>query len=315
MSKQSDATKKAQELNQFAGYKRFTVIRTPMPGQDGVTLNNSWSIHDGKTGENYAWGSIYGTAALAVLISKLKKQKVDAVSSASASSTKGRRELRHEDDDFGESISEDDLEHYGRIGMKWYKHIFGDDKAYRKSISKLKKLDSKSDKAQLASAKKNAASVSKYQRKEAKYEKKAAKAQVKSSKAGRKDSKLEMKARKLRMKAGKARRLSRYQRLQRKAEKLEFRSAKKEFRSSKLQLKADKYSKKAAKAAEKAVKVNASSANKSVKSIRYEQKAKDWANFMNETFHDIPISSFEPSDIAVGESYGVTFINEYMKNK
>lgn len=36
-----------------------------------------------------------------------------------------------------------ELEHYGRLGMKWGMHIYGEDKTYRKSMTKLAKQDSK----------------------------------------------------------------------------------------------------------------------------------------------------------------------------
>lgn len=37
-----------------------------------------------------------------------------------------------------------ELEHYGRLGMKWGMHIFGKDKTYDRSMKKLRKLDTKS---------------------------------------------------------------------------------------------------------------------------------------------------------------------------
>lgn len=37
-----------------------------------------------------------------------------------------------------------ELEHYGRLGMKWGMHIFGVDKAYRTSMNKVEKADKKS---------------------------------------------------------------------------------------------------------------------------------------------------------------------------
>lgn len=145
MSKESTAAKKAQELNQLAGYKRFTVIRTPLPGRGGATLDDSWSVHDSKTGENYAIGSIYATGALAVLTAQLKKQKVDAVSGASTG--KRSKTVRHGDEEF-EDKSLESLEHYGRLGMKWGKHIFGEDKAYSSASKKLQKLDTRATKSE-----------------------------------------------------------------------------------------------------------------------------------------------------------------------
>lgn len=48
---------------------------------------------------------------------------------------------------------EDELEHYGRLGMKWGQHIFGKEHVYKKSISKLKRLDKKMQKQKTAAAK------------------------------------------------------------------------------------------------------------------------------------------------------------------
>lgn len=46
---------------------------------------------------------------------------------------------------FHEDIDLDsELEHYGRLGMKWGMHIFGDEKEAHKAIKKVKKLDKKS---------------------------------------------------------------------------------------------------------------------------------------------------------------------------
>lgn len=304
----ASAERKALELNQLAGYARFSMIATPLPGQS-ATLRDSWSIKDSKTGKTYAYGSIAGSIGLSQLTNSLKKNKVDAVSQVSP---KTKRSIRH--DDFNESELDEDLEHYGVLGMKW--GVRKDpDRAYRKSVDKLKKLDTNADKAKIKAAKSDLKSAKKYEKKSAKYENKAAKLQVKSSKIGRKDSKLEMKARKLRMKAPKSWTKSGYVKKIRKAEKLEYKSSKKEYKSSKYQLKADKASRKAAKSALKAANLRAGTAGKTLKSLKYDDKAKKWANKMNEVFHDIPIKSFDASDIAIGQSYGVTFINEYMKNK
>lgn len=60
---------------------------------------------------------------------------------------------------------EDELEHYGRLGMKWGQHIFGKEKAYSMSVERLKKLDTKIQKRQ--------AKAAKYALKSAKKEEKA----------------------------------------------------------------------------------------------------------------------------------------------
>lgn len=40
-------------------------------------------------------------------------------------------------------LTDDELEHYGRLGMKWGMHIYGEDKTYRKSMTKLGQQDKK----------------------------------------------------------------------------------------------------------------------------------------------------------------------------
>lgn len=39
------------------------------------------------------------------------------------------------------------LEHYGRLGMKWGKHIFGEERAQKSANRKLQRLDTKAKKA------------------------------------------------------------------------------------------------------------------------------------------------------------------------
>lgn len=106
MAKNSAAVAKVQELNRLAGYNRFSLINTPLPGKSS-SLANSYSIHDTQTGINYAWGSIAGTVELLTLTNSLKKQQVDAVSGASPS--KYSKKLRHSD--FSETSDLEDIEH------------------------------------------------------------------------------------------------------------------------------------------------------------------------------------------------------------
>lgn len=151
------AERKASELNQLAGYTRFSVIKTPLPGQPG-TLRDSWSIKDNKIGRTYAYGSIAGSIGLFQLTNGLKKDKVDAVSSASSIKKKA---IRH--DDFGEPESEDDLEHYGVLGMKW--GVRKDpQKAYDRANKKLSALDKKVSKAEMKALKNETRSLRRQQR-------------------------------------------------------------------------------------------------------------------------------------------------------
>lgn len=178
---ESDAQRKVQQLNQFAGYSRFSAIPTPIPGSRTSTLRDSWS-------------------------------------------PKGRR-LRHDDLD-EEYDPESDVEHYGVLGMKW--GVRKDpDRAYSKSINKLKSLESKRERSSIGVAKSDLKTAKKYERRAAKYTNKAAKLQSKSSIAGRSDSKMEMKARRLRMKATKAWTAKGMAKRLAKAEMLEWKSSKK----------------------------------------------------------------------------------------
>lgn len=151
------AERKASELNQLAGYTRFSVIPSPLPGRS-ATLRDSWSVKDSKTGKTYAYGSIAGSIGLSQLTSSLKKNKVDAVGQVSS---KAKRSIRH--DDFNEEASDKDLEHYGVLGMKW--GVRKDpQKAYDRANKKLSALDKKIFKAEKKALKKEARSLSRQQR-------------------------------------------------------------------------------------------------------------------------------------------------------
>lgn len=88
---------------------------------------------------------------------------------------------------------------------------------------------------------------------------------------------------------------------------------KKDIKAAKLEKKVAKYTRKAERAAPKAANLHAGTAGRTLKSLKYEAKAKKWANAMNEAFANTKVSNIDPSDIRVGEAYFVTFINEYMK--
>lgn len=124
-----------------------------------------------------------------------------------------------------------ELEHYGRLGMKWGMHIFGKEKTYQKSMKKLRKLDEKSSKSRVK-ADVGVYNTSRY---------------IRNYVLGGENPKDKKRAFKSMTKANKA----------------------------------------------------------SVKSVKYEQKAKKLVEAMNKTFANETINSFSPEDIAIGEHYAV----------
>lgn len=67
---------------------------------------------------------------------------------------------------FAEPKTSNDLEHYGRKGMKWYQHIFSKDPqiAYDKANKKLSTLDARANKAAAKATRKENRSVRRQQR-------------------------------------------------------------------------------------------------------------------------------------------------------
>lgn len=99
------ADEKAQELNGYAGYNRFSVRET--------LINGRYTIYDSLTGASYNYGAIASMPALFKLTNDLKKEaqqkQVDAVSSASGKA-KRRTSMRHFD--FDEKPALEDIAHY-----------------------------------------------------------------------------------------------------------------------------------------------------------------------------------------------------------
>lgn len=60
---------------------------------------------------------------------------------------------------FDEKPALEDIQHYGRLGMKWGKRIFGEEQAYQSANKKLAKLDKKATAAGNKAAQKEAKSV------------------------------------------------------------------------------------------------------------------------------------------------------------
>lgn len=98
----------------------------------------------------------------------------------------------------------DELEHYGRLGMKWGQHIFGREKTYNRSIKKLRKLDRKVQQKQYKAAKYGVKAAKKEAKSYTAWTQKGrAKAQSKYLKLNQKSAKLNFKSVKLSQKARK----------------------------------------------------------------------------------------------------------------
>lgn len=140
------------------------------------------------------------------------------------------REVLHN----SENQNDGELEHYGRLGMRWGMHIFGKEKTYRKSMNKLSKYDEKAIK-----------------------NRKRADANVYNSGVY----------------------LKRYV--------LGGEKQKDKERAFEYMTKANKAS---------------------VRSVKYEKKAKKLVEAMNIEFANVTIDSFKPEDIAIGEKYVVDIL-------
>lgn len=159
----------------------------------------------------------------------------------------------------------DELYHYGVLGMKWgVKHDRS--KAINKSYKKLSNLDSDISKKTEA----------------------AKKAAIKTATgASKKYSKLEVKADKLQAKADKKK--YGFFTNERKANELQ-------ADADKAQFKANKYKARAEKRAQKARETNA-------QRIKAENKAKKWASKMNKYLNDTKISELNNEQIALAKKY------------
>lgn len=63
--------------------------------------------------------------------------------------SRASKRIRHSDVlELVETHGENELEHYGRKGMKWGQHIFGEDKMFSKASSTLRKLDTRAAKSE-----------------------------------------------------------------------------------------------------------------------------------------------------------------------
>lgn len=77
------------------------------------------------------------------------------------------------DDDF--------LQHYGRLGMRWGKHIYGEERAFEKASEHAKKLDSKVQKRYEKVVNKRAKNAAKIGTRQAKYDMAKAKSDYKTA--------------------------------------------------------------------------------------------------------------------------------------
>lgn len=210
------------------------------------------------------------------------------------------------------------LAHYGVLGMKW--GVRKDpDRAYSKSIEKLRKIDSAHAKAQARVA---AMDAKNYRYKANKLANKSANAYNKSgaltSKAGKlssKSSKLQMKSEKLKNKALRAMSTDKRQKLDNKSQKLAAKSLKLSDKSAKLVDKAGKYERKAKALDAKSKNLAYTVAKADFKDKKLREKGEKWIARMNKEFSGKTLSSVSREDIEYGKQRAVEIAKMFDETK
>lgn len=199
---------------------------------------------------------------------------------------------------FIEDCRDDDVEHYGVLGMKWGVRK-NPQKTYERSMKKLSSLDVKRQKS-----------------KSRNYEVdpiKSQKSSAASEKYSFKSSKLSTRSKKLRLRADRLRDRAFFSLTGVGKGIRTWRSNVNEHKSARLDYRSDRYKRKAEQAAKRAVMYSKGGRFDTEKSSKYFNKAKLWALEMNEIFSDVPLNAFTKNDVELGKTYGLTFIDEYTK--
>ena len=167
-------------------------------------------------------------------------------------------------------MEQNELKHYGVLGMKWGVHRGNVSQAYGKATDKRKKLDAKVVKAKKAynnaTIKANTGSAQKYQ-------------------------KLQVKA----------------DRLQAKADKKKYGLFSDPSKAVELQIKADRAQYKANKYKSKYDKGQASQGSSKAKYMRAQRKAEKWAKAMDETFKNYNVNNLPSEKIDAGRNFTKKF--------
>lgn len=201
-------------------------------------------------------------------------------------------------------LDQSELMHYGVLGMKW--GIRKDpDKAYAKSIKKLRRLDSAHAKA--------AARVEKMQKKG--YEAKSAKLANKAAKLSSKSAKLSYKAAKLERKSDKA-----YDKAMRSwtvkgHDKAMAKSQKLATKSEQASYKADRLISKSKKLEVKSRNFVYKMANADYKNKKLQAKGEQWVARMNKEFSGKTLSSVSKADIDYGRQRAVEIAKIFKETK
>lgn len=213
------------------------------------------------------------------------------------------------------TINESDyLAHYGVLGMKWGVRK-NPDKAYSKSIKKLRKIDSAHEKAAARVAKMDAKNyrykVNKLANQSASAQNKATSLSSKASKLSSKSYKLQRKSEKIENKALRSISINRRYKLDAKSQKLAAKSLKLADKSGKLSDKASRFEEKAKKLDAKSKNLAYTVAKADYKDKKLREKGEKWIQRMNKEFANVKLSSVSAEDISYGKQRAVEIASRF----